>query len=137
MIKEICKDQFILSQKSTDATLDDLSIAVDLLETLKFNEQKCVGMAANMIGVLKNIIAINDNGRYIVMLNPKIISHSSGYYRTFESCLSHTGKKETNRYYFVKVEYYDTNFKKIIKKFDGFTAQIIQHEIDHLKGILI
>ena len=137
MIKEICKDQFILSQVSNDATIDDLSVANDLLDTLKYNESRCVGMAANMIGVLKNIIAINDNGKYLVMINPKIIDKSKTTYKTMEGCLSHIGEKETKRYYFVKVEYLDMKFKKTIKKFDGFTAQIIQHEIDHLNGVLI
>lgn len=137
MIKEICKDQFILSQVSTDATLEDLPIANDLLDTLKFNEYRCVGMAANMIGVLKNIIVINDNGNYLTLINPKIIDKSKNTYKTHEACLSHVGEKEAERYYFVKIEYFDIKFKKTIKKFEGFTAQIIQHEIDHLNGVLI
>ncbi len=137
MIKEICKDQFILSQKSIDASKDDLQVAYDLLETLKFNESRCVGMAANMIGVLKNIIAVNDEGQYLVMINPVVLKLSGHKYKTTEGCLSHVGERECERFEIIKIEYYDIDFKKKIKTFKGFTSQIIQHELDHLNGVLI
>ncbi len=137
MIKDICKDQFLLSMKSTPASIDDMDIAIDLLDTLKHNEQYCVGMAANMIGILKNIIAVNDQGRYIVMFNPKILKFSGQKYETEEGCLSHDNMHKVIRFESIKVEYYDMKFKKIIKNYNGLTAQIIQHEIDHLNGVLI
>jgi peptide deformylase len=138
MIKEIIKDQFILSQISTDASLnEDFQTINDLIDTLKSNQEICVGMAANMIGVLKNIIIFyDDNDHYVIMLNPKIIK-KDGEYITKESCLSHIGERETKRYKKIKVEYIDIHNKKKIKTYHDFTAQIIQHEIDHLNGILI
>ena len=137
MIREIVTDKFQLSQKSIDATKEDNEVVQDLLDTLVAHTQGCVGMAANMIGVNKRIIAINDNGDYLVMINPKIIKTSGRLYETEEGCLSHVGTKKTKRYEKIKVEYLDVDFKRKIKSFENFTAQIIQHEIDHCQGILI
>lgn len=136
MIKEINRDIFILSQKSVPATENDRQTGEDLLETLIANSERCVGMAANMIGVLKNIIAINDNGNYIVMYNPEILKADKEY-ETEEGCLSLDGVRKTKRYRKIKVRYLDNDFKIKIKTYDGFTAQIIQHEVDHLNGIII
>ena len=136
MVKEIVTDMFMLRQKSEKADRKDLSVAKDLLDTLKAHDFECVGMAANMIGVLKSIIAINDNGDYILMYNPEIIK-SDGAYETEEGCLSLDGVRKTKRYKKIKVRYLDRNFKIKIKTYEGFTAQIIQHEVDHLSGIII
>lgn len=137
MIKDIVKDTFILSQKSIDATIDDLYIVQDLLDTIQFHQQHCIGMAANMIGELKKIIVFEDGGKYSVMINPEIIKTGSHMYETDESCLSLEGTKHVKRYDKIKVEYYDVQWKKKIKTYNGLTAQIIQHEIDHCQGILI
>lgn len=137
MIREIVTDNFQLSQKSIPATIEDLDVVEDLLDTIKEHEQGCVGMAANMIGVNKSIIVINDDGNYLIMINPKIIKTSGRLYETEEGCLSHQGKKKTKRYEKIKVDYLDGDFKRKIKTFENFTAQIIQHEIDHCNGILI
>ncbi len=136
MIKEINRDIFILSQKSVPATENDRQTGEDLLETLIANSERCVGMAANMIGVSKNIIAINDNNNYTVMYNPEILKTDKEY-ETEEGCLSLDGVRKTKRYRKIKVRYLDKDFKIKIKTYDGFTAQIIQHEIDHLSGIII
>ncbi len=136
MIKEINRDIFILSQKSVPATENDRQTGEDLLETLIANSERCVGMAANMIGVSKNIIAINDNNNYTVMYNPEILKADKEY-ETEEGCLSLYGVRKTKRYRKIKVRYLDKDFKIKIKTYDGFTAQIIQHEIDHLSGIII
>lgn len=136
MTREINRDIFILSQKSVPATENDRQTGEDLLETLIANSERCVGMAANMIGVLKNIIAVNDNNDYIVMYNPQIIKADKEY-ETEEGCLSLDGVRKTKRYRKIKVRYLDKDFKIKIKTYDGFTAQIIQHEIDHLSGIII
>ena len=136
MIREINRDIIILSQKSTPAAESDRQIGEDLLETLIANSEHCVGMAANMIGELKNIIAINDNGNYILMYNPEIIKHD-GIYEAEEGCLSLNGTRKTKRYKKIKVRYYDGDFKIKIKTYEGLTSQIIQHEADHLNGILI
>lgn len=136
MIKEINRDIFILSQKSVPATENDMQTGEDLLETLIANSERCVGMAANMIGVSKNIIAINDNNNYTVMYNPEILKADKEY-ETEEGCLSLDGVRKTKRYRKIKVRYLDKDFKIKIKTYDGFTAQIIQHEIDHLSGIII
>ena len=136
MIKEINRDIFILSQKSVPATENDRQTGEDLLETLIANSERCVGMAANMIGVSKNIIAINDNNNYTVMYNPEILKADKEY-ETEEGCLSLDGVRKTKRYRKIKVRYLDKYFKIKIKTYDGFTAQIIQHEIDHLSGIII
>lgn len=136
MIKEINRDIFILSQKSEPATENDRQTGEDLLETLIANSERCVGMAANMIGVSKNIIAIIDNNNYTVMYNPEILKADKEY-ETEEGCLSLDGVRKTKRYRKIKVRYLDKDFKIKIKTYDGFTAQIIQHEIDHLSGIII
>ena len=136
MIKEINRDIFILSQKSEPATENDRQTGEDLLETLIANSERCVGMEANMIGVSKNIIAINDNNNYTVMYNPEILKADKEY-ETEEGCLSLDGVRKTKRYRKIKVRYLDKDFKIKIKTYDGFTAQIIQHEIDHLSGIII
>ena len=136
MVKKIVKDPLFLAQKSVDATEADKQVVTDLLDTLRANLDHCVGMAANMIGILKNIIAINDNGDYILMYNPEIIK-SDGAYETEEGCLSLDGVRKTKRYKKIKVRYLDRNFKIKIKTYEGFTAQIIQHEVDHLSGIII
>lgn len=136
MIKEINRDIFILSQKSVPATENDRQTGEDLLETLIANSERCVGMAANMIGVSKNIIAINDNNNYTVMYNPEILKADKEY-ETEEGCLSLDGVRKTKRYRKIKVRYLDKDFKIKIKTYDGFTAQIIQHEIDHLSGTII
>ncbi len=137
MIREIVKDHFILSQKCDKATREDQDIITDLLDTINAHKETCVGMAANMIGERKRIIVVKDNQKYLVMINPQIIKTSSQSYETQEGCLSHQGTKKTKRYEKIKVEYRDQDFKIKIKTFQGFTAQIIQHEIDHCEGILI
>ena len=137
MIRDIVTDQFSLSQKSILATPEDLPVVQDLLDTIKAHEQECVGMAANMIGVNKNIIVVNDNGKYLVMINPIVLKTSGRFYETEEGCLSHQGVKKNKRYEKIKIVYFDENFKKKIKTFQDYLAQIIQHEIDHCQGILI
>lgn len=125
-----------MERKSQLATLEDIGVATDLLDTLKANAQTCVGMAANMIGVTKQIIAFQNDKEYMIMINPKIIKYS-GAFETEESCLSLTGKRKTKRYKYIKVEYQNLNFQMRIKTFTNWTAQIIQHEIDHCNGIII
>ena len=137
MIKEIVKDAFLLSQKSLPATKEDLNVVQDLKDTLAFHHERCVGMAANMIGSLKRIIIFQDGKEFTVMLNPKIIKHSDPYYACEEGCLSHEGTRPCTRYEKIKVQYQDEKFKVKIKTYEGWTAQIIQHELDHLEGILI
>ncbi|BBH25186.1 peptide deformylase [Intestinibaculum porci] len=138
MIRSIIRDPLFLSKKAEAATKDDLYIATDLKETLAAHRHECVGMAANMIGVNKRIIIILDEDQMIVMFNPEIIKTSKKTYVAEEGCLSHPGSsKETKRYESVKVSYLDENWKKKIKTYTGFTAEIIQHECDHLEGILI
>ncbi len=138
MVKNIVRDVLFLKRKSVPAKncTADISTANDLLETLTANRERCVGMAANMIGENKNIIAVTVGFFNIVMFNPKII-FKSGEYETEEGCLSLDGVRKTKRYEEIEVEYFDLNFKKQQKKYSGFTAQIIQHEIDHLSGIII
>ena len=137
MIKELIHDEIILSQKSEKATKEDKAVAKDLLDTLIFHKEGCVGMAANMIGELKCIIAFDNGGKYMIMYNPEIIETSGGY-ETEEGCLSYMGGPvKVKRYRSIRVEYQDERFKKCSKVFTGFTAQIIQHEIDHLKGVLV
>ena len=136
MVKDIVKDPFFLGQKSTEATKDDIQTANDLVDTLRHNSQICVGMAANMIGVKKRIIVF-DNGKMIsVMFNPEIIE-KSGEYETEESCLSLEGSRPTKIYEKITVKYQNNKFKYMTAAFTGWTAQIIQHEIDHCNGILI
>lgn len=136
MIK-IVKDISFLSLKSCDATKDDLYIVNELRQALEENKQGCVGMASNMIGYNKNIIIFEDeNKKFQIMINPTIIVKKNSY-KTKEGCLSLDGIRECIRYDYIKVEYYDEEFKVKIKTYKGFTAQIIQHEIDHLNGIII
>ena len=136
-VKELMHDTFFLALKSEKATKDDIEIANDLLETLKFHKETCVGMAANMIAERKNIICFTDGKNYVTMFNPVIIK-KSGEYETEETCLSLIGEpKKTKRYKTITVEFETEKFVKKIKKYENFTAQIIQHEIDHLNGILI
>lgn len=137
MVKELMHDPIFLAQKSEKATREDLQTAFDLLDTLKFHKNECVGMAANMIGVKKRIICFDNNGSYMTMLNPEIIK-ADGAYNTEENCLSLLGgPRSTRRYKKIKVKYTEADFKVKIKTFEGWTAQIIQHEIDHCNGILI
>lgn len=136
MVKEIMKDPIFLSLKSSPATIEDLPVAQDLLDTLAAHRDGCVGMAANMIGVLKRIIAFDNQGSYLVMLNPEIIK-ASGRYETEEGCLSLPGIRKTQRWKSIKVRYQNEAFQVRLKTFTGWTAQIIQHEIDHCDGILI
>ena len=137
MIKELMHDPIFLAQKSEMATEEDLQTAKDLLDTLSFHKNQCVGMAANMIGVKKRIICFDNGGRYMTMFNPEIIK-SDGAYNTEESCLSLLGgPRKAKRFKKIKVKYTEGHFKVKIKTFEGWTAQIIQHEIDHCNGILI
>ena len=137
MIKELVHDPMFLAIESEVATKDDLHIATDLLETLIAHRDSCVGMAANMIGERKRIIAIDNDGEYMVMINPVILK-KDGRYKTQESCLSLLGgPRDTVRYKSIKVQWQTTDFKIKIKTFKDFTAQIIQHEIDHCNGVLI
>ena len=136
MIREICKDVLFLGRKAEAATPDDLSVAADLLETLAFHKEGCVGMAANMIGVNKRIIAFDNDGQYMVMFNPEIL-RKSGPYDTEEGCLSLTGVRPVKRLKTIKVQWQNEQFQTRIKNFTGWTAEIIQHEIDHCEGIII
>ena len=136
MIREICKDETFLAQKAAPATADDLATAQDLLDTLTAHEDGCVGMAANMIGVCKRIIAFDNEGTYMVMFNPVII-RQSGPYEAEEGCLSLTGVRKTKRFQTIKVQWQNEKFQTRLKTFTGWTAEIIQHEIDHCEGILI
>ena len=137
MIKELMHDPIFLARKSDAATEADLTVAQDLLDTLMAHQQTCVGMAANMIGICKRIIAFDHDGTYMVMLNPVIIKQT-GEYDTEESCLSLLGgPRKTKRYRKIKVQYQTLELQTRIKTFEGWTAQIIQHEIDHCNGILI
>ena len=136
MIQEICKDEKFLAQKAEQATPDDIQPATDLLETLEAHKDGCVGMAANMIGVNKRIIAFDNEGTYMVMFNPQIVKQSGGY-EAEEGCLSLPGSRRATRYRTIKVRFEDRSFQPREQTFTGFTAQIIQHEIDHCDGILI
>ena len=136
MIREIMRDEAFLSQPSEAAVPEDLPTAQDLLDTLAAHQAGGVGMAANMIGVKKRIIAFDNDGRYMVMLNPEIIK-KSGYYEAEEGCLSLSGTRKAKRWKSIKVQYQNEKFQVRFKTFTGWTAQIIQHEIDHCNGILI
>ncbi len=136
MIKEIVHDPIFLAQPSTAAAAEDLDTATDLFDTLTAHKHECVGMAANMIGVKKRIIIVDDQGEYLVMLNPVILKKASPY-DTEEGCLSLSGKRKCKRYRQIKLQYQNEKLQTRIKNFDSFTAQIIQHEIDHCDGILI
>ena len=136
MVREVVRDPMFLQRKSVDASMADMPVAIDLLDTLKANFEGCVGMAANMIGVSKRIIAVSDNGKNILMFNPEIIK-GYGEYETEEGCLSLDGERKTKRFKTIKVKYTTDKFKTTTRTFTDFTAQIIQHEIDHCNGILI
>ena len=136
MVRDICKDEGFLAQKAQPATLDDLDTARDLLDTLIAHKTGCVGMAANMIGVNKRIIAFDNEGDYMVMLNPVIVKQS-GPYEAEEGCLSLTGTRKTKRFQTIKVQWQNEKLQTRLKTFTGWTAEIIQHEIDHCEGILI
>ena len=136
MIRPICKDILFLRQKAEQATKDDMNVVQDLLDTHKANEDGCVGMAANMIGVSKRIIAFDNAGTYMVMFNPEIVKCSDRY-EAEEGCLSLTGTRKTKRWKSIKVQYQNEQFQTRFKTFTGWTAQIIQHEIDHCNGIII
>ena len=136
MVCDICKDTVFLAQKAAPATAEDLGAAQDLLDTLIAHKDGCVGMAANMIGVCKRIIAFDNEGTYMVMFNPVII-RQSGPYEAQEGCLSLTGVRKTKRFQTIKVQWQNEKFQTRLKTFTGWTAEIIQHEIDHCEGILI
>jgi peptide deformylase len=136
VVREIMRDIIFLSQPSAPATPKDIGAADDLLQTLMAHRDGCVGMAANMIGVARRIIAFDNDGEYMVMFNPEIIK-KSGPYRTEEGCLSLDGVRKTQRWQSVKIKYQNREFQTRFKTFTGFPAQIIQHEIDHCSGILI
>ena len=137
MVKELMHDPIFLAQKSVPATAADLKTAQDLLDTLTFHKEGCVGMAANMIGVCKRIIVFDNEGSYMTMLNPEILK-ASGEYETEEGCLSLLGgPRKTKRFRKIKVQYQNLQMQTRIKTFEGWPAQIIQHEIDHCNGILI
>ena len=136
MVKPITKDPIFLAQKSAPATILDLPVAQDLKDTLEAHREGCVGMAANMIGVNKRIIVFDDHGSATVMFNPEIIK-CSGAYEAEEGCLSLSGVRKTRRWRQIKVRYQNERFETRLKTYTGFTAQIIQHEIDHCNGVLI
>ena len=136
MIREICRDETFLAQKAVPATADDLATAQDLLDTLTAHKDGCVGMAANMIGVCRRIIAFDDEGAYTVMLNPVIV-RQSGAYEAEEGCLSLPGIRKTKRFQTIKVQWQNERLQTRRKTFTGWTAEIIQHEIDHCEGVLI
>ncbi len=136
MIKPITKDPIFLAQKSVPATILDLPVAQDLKDTLEAHREGCVGMAANMIGLNKRIIIFDDHGSATVMFNPELVK-CSGAYETEEGCLSLSGVRKTRRWRQIKVRYQNERFETRLKTYTGFTAQIIQHEIDHCNGVLI
>lgn len=136
MVREICKDEAFLAQKAEPATTNDLGVAQDLLETLAAHKEGCVGMAANMIGVNKRIIAFDNESEYMVMFNPVIVKQS-GVYEAEEGCLSLTGTRKAKRFQTIKVQWQNEKFQTRLKTFTGWTAEIIQHEIDHCEGIII
>lgn len=136
MIRPIMKDEAFLAQPSAPATQEDLPVAHDLLDTLAAHREGCVGMAANMIGVRKRIIAFDDEGGYTVMLNPEIVRRADRY-EAEEGCLSLTGVRRVQRWRSIKVRYQNMAFQTRLKTFTGWTAQIIQHELDHCNGVLI
>lgn len=136
MRKPIVRDVFFLGQKSEPATKQDLCVGQDLMDTLQANKDRCVGMAANMIGVKKRIIIVNMGILNVVMYNPVIVKKETPY-ETEEGCLSLDGVRKTTRYQNIEVEYFDSSWKKHCQKYSGWTAQIIQHEADHLEGRII
>ena len=136
MLREIMRDVFFLAQKSEPATKDDLQVGRDLMDTLRANREHCVGMAANMIGIKKNVIIVNMGMMDVVMFNPVLLKKDTPY-QTEEGCLSLIGVRPTMRYENIEVEYYDFAWKKQRMKLSGWTAQICQHELDHLEGRII
>lgn len=136
MVREIMKDEAFLAEASEKATAEDAEIARDLLETLEAHKAGCVGMAANMIGVRRRSIAFDNEGSYMVMFNPEIVK-KSGAYEAEEGCLSLTGTRKTRRWQSIKVQYQNEKMQIRLKTFTGWTAQIIQHEVDHCNGIII
>ncbi len=136
MIKPIMTNEIFLARPSETATAADAQTAQDLLDTLAAHAHECVGMAANMIGASKRIIVFDDEGTYRIMYNPEIVS-SAGAYDAEEGCLSLIGRRPTTRYRTIKVCYEDADFHERTKTYTGWTAQIIQHEIDHTNGIVI
>ena len=136
MICEIVKDESFLRQPSAEATPADRQVAQDLRDTLTANAERCVGLAANMIGVQKRVIVVEDGGAHLVLFNPEIIKASEPF-QTEEACLSLEGSRPTKRYRSIKVRYQNSDFQMRLKTFKGWTAQIIQHEIDHCNGIII
>lgn len=136
MVKQIVRDPLFLRQKSEPATKEDKQVITDLMGTLRANQERCVGMAANMIGVRKQIIVVAVGPLIVPMVNP-VITRKSGKYETEEGCLSLDGVRPCTRYKEIEVEYLDQDFKKKHGKFNDFTAQIIQHEIQHFSGELI
>ena len=137
MVRELMHDPIFLAQKSAPATAEDLAAAQDLLDTLTFHKERCVGMAANMIGVTKRIIVFDNAGSYMTMLNPVILK-GTDLYETEEGCLSLLGgPRKTKRYKKIKVQYQNLAMQTRVKTFTGWTAQIIQHEVDHCNGVLI
>lgn len=136
MVCDIYRDEAFLAQKAEPATAEDLSVAQNLLDTLTAHKDSCVGMAANMIGINKRIIAFDNEGEYMVMYNPVIVKQS-GPYEAEEGCLSLTGIRRAKRFQTIKVQWQNEKFQTRLKTFTGWTAEIIQHEIDHCEGILI
>ena len=136
MIREICKDETFLAQTAESAVPADLAVAQDLRDTLAAHREGCVGMAANMIGVNKRIIVFDDDGKYQVMFNPVIVKHD-GPYEAEEGCLSLTGRRKVKRFRTIKVQWQNEKLQTRRKTFTGWTAEIIQHEIDHCEGVLI
>ena len=136
MVREICRDETFLAQKAEPAAADDLGTARDLLDTLAAHRDGCVGMAANMIGVNRRIIVFDNGGEYMLMFNPVII-RQSGAYEAEEGCLSLSGTRRVKRFRTIKVQWQNEKFQTRLKTFTGWTAEIIQHEIDHCEGVLI
>ena len=136
MVREICRDPLLLAQKSEPAGVEDRFVAQDLRETFEYHTEHCVGMAANMIGICKRIFVFDDEGTHKVMFNPEIIRKSEPY-QAEEGCLSLLGVRPVKRWKSIKVRYQNEDFQERIKTFHGWTAEIIQHEIDHCEGILI
>ena len=136
MVKEIVKDQLFLSQKSIEANINDKQVIIDLIDTLKANSPRCIGMAANMIGVRKRIIIVSVGMFPLIMVNP-IIARKTSSYQTKEGCLSLEGERTCTRYKEIEVNYLDQNFNSQHGKYTGLIAEIIQHEVDHLDGIII
>lgn len=136
MVREIVRDTFFLSQRSQPATAEDAHIGADLIDTLLANRERCVGMAANMIGELCRVIVLFDGDKPLVMFNPEIVSRK-GEYQTEEGCLSLDGQRPANRFKSIKVSWRNERFQPRVRNFSDFTAQIIQHELDHCDGIII